>query len=1335
MASPVDLTAFVSGEISPSLYGRVDIDKERVAATTLRNLYVNYRGGANSRAGTSFVGFSKQTGRNFPPRVLDFQFSINQGLMLEFGNFYMRVVFNGEFVTENPVAIGGATQAKPTVLTFGAEGAVSATPNDAGVTVSYAPGDLVTLAGGMSLSEAVLQVLTSQLVSLLVASPGTGYTVGDTVTLGGGTSTTSAVATVTSVGAIAASGSISFVNNPNDGDTVTLNSVTWTFKTTPTTSTETAIQPTLAGTMAQLATDLNASANASLTVATYSSTPTALDIVDDTPGTGGNAYTLAASVGTPSSGTLTGGSTSGITGISVTTMGVFTVLPANGLMTQASTSGGGSAATFQTAVFGPNTVSVQNPGAYTAVPANPVAQDSTTGIGVGAAFTVTWGAVPAFNNGDWIVVNGVQGMTELNGNAYVVAGATATTVQLLDVYGNQIDSSGFGAYTGAGTAARIYTLATPYAEADLPYLKITQSADVMTLCCVNQETETEYIPQNLTRLADDDWTFSPVVSNPSIAPPSALTAVVSSGTGSTTTYYAYVVTAVSPVDGSESIASPIATAQGIPISTQQGQVSLSWKPVPNVNEYNIYKAQPSFGTPVPAGALYGYVGSAYGTAFNDTNINPDFSQVPPLHTDPFARGQIIGVNIISGGSGYTTAGLTLTTATGAGFAGQVVLQNGAVVAVIIKDAGHDYEAGDTVQITGNGHGATGTLSIGAEMGTYPSVPGYFQERRAFANSINNPDTYWMSQPGAFENFDVRIPTIDTDAITGSPWAVQVNGIQFIVQTAGGLLVLTGQSAWLLVGAGTFATNVQEFTPSSQDATPQPFTGCSPLVPPIKINYDVIYVSAKGSFYYDLPYQLYVLSEPIDLTQYSAHLFIGHTILEHAWCEQPYKVLWAVRDDGTMLSLTYLKAEQLAGWARHDTNGLFQSVCSVTEPPVDALYMATQRFIAGSSAYMIERMNNRIWGGVEDVWAVDCGLSLPQPAPNSSITADLPNGIGSVTGVTGLIGGTGYSASTTAAIVDDDGQGLGTGAIPALTIVGGVITAVSFGANQGSGYTRPALVITDPENSGSGAFARPVLNTTSTFIAAGPVFSVGDVGSVIRMGGGIAQITSFVNAETVLASVLSPIIDTIPNSGGMVSPQPSGAWTMTAPVTKVTGLEYLAGATVTGLADGNVVTPRVVAADGSVTLDTAASSVTLGLGFQAQLQSVYLDAGSPTIQGQRKKVAGATVRAEASRGLKMGSNQVDGSTLNPPQVAPPWLNLDAVPDFGQLGQPKKPYNGLTIPLYSSDVTIPLTSGFQKNGQVALQQDYPLPMNILSIVPVFLEGDVPEQQVQSRQAGRQ
>lgn len=1213
------------------MFGRFDLARLHTALATGRNGFVGYRGGFYSRAGTAFCGFSKQTGRNYPPRLVPFQFSINQGLALEFGNFYMRVVSDGGFVTESPFAITGLSQADPGVVSYVIlSTAMSVTAGLGAVTASYARGDYVVPAGGTSSVAAQFQVLTTTLAALALKFGGAGYAVGDQITLGG------------------------------NGGTVGL-------------------APVL---------------------------------------------------------TVTSVSTGVITGFVISQGGSFTN-NGGGNFIQSSTTGSGSGATFQTALFGPLTLAVSNPGDYTAVPSNPANQASSSGAGLGATYTITWATPNALANGDWVALAGIDspGPTQLNDQSFVISALTGTTFAISDVYGNPINTAILTAWTAGGTISRIYTLATPYSEQDLGYLKFTQSADVMSVCLVNQDTNAEYAPLDLNRASDDDWTLTTVVPNPTVLPPSGAAAAYST---SGSWDYQYVVTAVNPNDGTESIASNIAEIDSaVDIAATAGLITITWDPseTTGVNEYNIYKATPAYEASPPVGSLFGYAGSAYGTQFQDPNIVADFSQVPPTHQNPFARGQILAVTDIVSTGTVTSVVTTINTLTGSGAVLTPIIISSALIGYIIEDPGENYQDTDTIGIVVTGGGsATASLSIGPESGTYPGVPFYFQERRGYANSLNNPDTYWMSQPGAFTNFDYRTPTIDSDAITGSPWAVEVNGIQFAVLTAGGLLVLTGDSVWLLVGAGSFATNVQPISPSSQVALPQPEIGCSSTVPPIKIDYDVIYLSSKGSIYFDLPYQLYALSTPLEITVNSSHLFVGFEILEHAWCREPNKVLWAVRNDGVMLSLTWLKPEQVAGWARHDTQGAFVSVCSVTEPPVDALYVAARRnFGLYGNAYTIERMDNRIWANIEDCWCVDCGFSLDQPEPAATLTLSSAIGLGSLTGVTDLVGGAGYSAGTVFSVVDDDGEGPGSGAVPTPTIdAGGVVTALVFsGGNQGSRYTYPQISGADPAGSqgGSGFSAKAVLDNAVTLNASANVFSNGNVGSFVRCGGGKIKLTAYVSPTQMTGDVIIPVTEVIPNTGGLPQSFAAGDWTMTAPVTSVQ-VPQLAGAAVTGLYDGNVIPPTVVPTNGTLELPGNASQVTIGLGFTAQMQTVYLNASeNPTDQGQRKKIAYLTARVEASKLIEAGSNQTDGSTLSPAQVEVPWDGMEGIPDKGIPA-----YNESVSPLWTADSRLPIIGGFATPGQVAMQQTNPLPLNVTALIPEYETGDLPEQKYTPPQGGR-
>ena len=73
----------------------------------------------------------------------------------------------------------------------------------------------------------------------------------------------------------------------------------------------------------------------------------------------------------------------------ITTKGVYTVEAAT--FTQASTSGSGTGATFNAAVWGVQAVTISTAGAYSATPTNAAAQASTSGTGTGATFTMLYG--------------------------------------------------------------------------------------------------------------------------------------------------------------------------------------------------------------------------------------------------------------------------------------------------------------------------------------------------------------------------------------------------------------------------------------------------------------------------------------------------------------------------------------------------------------------------------------------------------------------------------------------------------------------------------------------------------------------------------------------------------------------------------------------------------------------------------------------------------------------------------------------------------------------------------------------------------------------------------
>lgn len=103
---------------------------------------------------------------------------------------------------------------------------------------------------------------------------------------------------------------------------------------------------------------------------------------------------------------------------------------------------------------------------------------------------------------DEIFITGVVGMTEVNGKTFLAANVAANTFELTDIDSANVDSTGFDAYSSAGTGARIFEIDTPYTErADLFQLDVSQNAD--TLYIVHPFFDV----RKLTRTDHTAWTL------------------------------------------------------------------------------------------------------------------------------------------------------------------------------------------------------------------------------------------------------------------------------------------------------------------------------------------------------------------------------------------------------------------------------------------------------------------------------------------------------------------------------------------------------------------------------------------------------------------------------------------------------------------------------------------------------------------------------------------------------------------------------------------------------------------------------------------------------------
>ncbi|MBQ7286648.1 MAG: hypothetical protein IJW73_02690 [Candidatus Gastranaerophilales bacterium] len=251
----------------------------------------------------------------------------------------------------------------------------------------------------------------------------------------------------------------------------------------------------------------------------------------------------------------------------------------------------------------------------------------------------------------------------------------------------------------------------------------------------------------------------------------------------------------------------------------------------------------------------------------------------------------------------------------------------------------------------------------------PSCVCYFQQRKVFASSNKQPQTFWATQTGSNKNFNISRPLNPTDSITMSMYDNVANVIQHLIPFDD-LLVMTTNSEWAVNGAdGIFCASP---TPVSNL---QSFYGSSKIKPVVSGSM-VLFVQSGGNIVRDLGYDY--LSDSYDgqeLTLFANNLFESKKIVDMAYSKEPYRILWCVMDDGSLNALTYNPKQKISAWHTHSTKGNFESVTTIRENNEDIPYFVVKREINGKIVRYIERMKSRYTNSMENAFFLDCATSF------------------------------------------------------------------------------------------------------------------------------------------------------------------------------------------------------------------------------------------------------------------------------------------------------------------------------------------------------------------------
>lgn len=627
-----------------------------------------------------------------------------------------------------------------------------------------------------------------------------------------------------------------------------------------------------------------------------------------------------------------------------------------------------------------------------------VLESSKSGT-VTSTTTIT-SAAHGFLTGDYVYLSGMASSNH-NGKVVKLSGVTANTFTFT---GYDLDVS-----SGAVTAARVYRIEHPYAQADLANIQWCQSGNTLYLFHKDYQTRT------LVRDGNTDWTLTTHnFENGPWLPVNAgethlsLSASGDLGRKAGVTVTASAGTAANAVDGNPSVNwQATAASEWVQIDLGAGNtaklrsyVLFSGDNNPELAAPGAWQIQgsndgatwttieaghateawlPTEGKFFPLRSTKAY---RYFRLFVDTSWDDDnFIRVGwwGLLADPDAGGSTLTLTAdnvldINGGAGFSAndVGRAIRLLTTRGYwvwAKITAYTSSTVVSVQLQDfpLGADFANIRAFQ-----------LGVFSSATRWPDAGDFFQNRLAVTGG--QPIRVTASETDNYTNYassDQEGVTTASDALNVVATSRKGDGANWIASTNRGILAGTRSGEWL-VGAASTDRTVSSDNVSSDEVTKY---GSRVGVRPVNTGSAVLFMDKTGTALRELAY---VFDQDgyraPSLNLLADHIFEGSPCVALAYQGSPHSLVWACRADGELRALTYNRENDIVGWHRHELGGggLVKKVVSVTNTAGDAddVYMVVEREIDGQTVHYIERLAPTFKKGTaqEDAFFVDCGAT-------------------------------------------------------------------------------------------------------------------------------------------------------------------------------------------------------------------------------------------------------------------------------------------------------------------------------------------------------------------------
>ncbi|HSN92228.1 MAG TPA: hypothetical protein VLS93_13440 [Anaeromyxobacteraceae bacterium] len=261
--------------------------------------------------------------------------------------------------------------------------------------------------------------------------------------------------------------------------------------------------------------------------------------------------------------------------------------------------------------------------------------------------------------------------------------------------------------------------------------------------------------------------------------------------------------------------------------------------------------------------------------------------------------------------------------------------------------------------------------------SYPSCGCYFDDRFVTAGSMLQPATILTSAVADYKNHDENVVQKADDALEFTVTARRFEEVRALVPL-GKLLAFTSEGEWVIGAAGDEAIafdSIRARERSNRGST---------RVQPIVVGEGALYVQAGGQAVRDF-YYASDASEwgGMELSEDAKHLLEGYSIVDWAYAKEPRSIIWLVRSDGALLSLTFIRERQMWAWARHDTGGdAVEAVTTIPNGSEDVLFLIVRRTINAQTKRYVERMATSSPASLQAAVGLDCSLVYSGASTNT-----------------------------------------------------------------------------------------------------------------------------------------------------------------------------------------------------------------------------------------------------------------------------------------------------------------------------------------------------------------